>query len=511
MFDIGGEADFGLDVFVQLEVDGVVRHVFYIQLKGTESLVLVNGGSAISYPLKRTTLNYYASILPDVMLAVAEVTLDETGKLVLNESRLHWQWMSKELKDRRGSSFDLDLGSGKTTNVHIPIEQVLHARLDVREHLEQQRVITSAGVSLEDLLRQSLPLASSGAHPFLPRLLDIARQRPSAMSMLIQTEGEIPLEALPSIAIEIRALIRAGNTSQAEAALKALQGEGFGTAPAQRAAYLSLHGKVLIQRRRRDEALAMFEQAYAIDSTVEHLLPLTETRFLRAVDAFKSEDIRDICASLKDIETDDGLALRVRLHIALKEFVEAENCLLRISEAKRRISHLVLLSSKRNWREAMAVATGAESDGSLSLADLTSAQLIAARAAWCAATEDLNTTRENVDEIPLSGAVGTRLAPTRDAWTLAVKALKGLKTLGWPPNVELIAPIVCGVAGVLGHQTVALELLGDAAAHRPEYEELQLDLELLAIGAREPEKALEAKLRPQETREDLTRNTSQVV
>lgn len=505
--EVSGDSDFGLDLMVQLEVDGGICHLFHIQLKGSESLELIGNGSAISYPLKRTTLNYYASIETDVMLAVAEVVLDEAGKLVPEQSKVYWQWMSTELTARRGGSFELDLSSAKTTSVHVPVEQVLHARLDVRGHLEQQRAIASAGASLENILRQSMSIAP-GDRPYLARLEHKARQQPSAFSMLLQAEGDISLDVLPPIANEIRGLLRAGNTAQAEAALERLGPGGFGSEPVQKAAYSSLQGKALMQRWRRDEALVMFKQAYEEVDSPEHLLALAETRFLLAVDSSDRDEIRDVASLLKDIETDEGLSLRVRVHIALEDVPEAESCLSRIAGVQKKLSHLVLLSLARNWDEAKIVLTELESEASRSPEDLTRARLIGARTAWWAATESFTSEQEGVDEMPLSGAVGTRIDFAEDAWSLGLKALEGLKALGWPPNVEHLAPTICGVAGVLGQQRYALELLGEAAALRPEYQELQHNFELLAIGAGQLEKALAANRRQHISMDVLIRRTS---
>lgn len=504
---IGGDVDFGLDVLVHLEVDGGVRHVFFIQLKGTESPDLIEGGSQISFPLKRRTLNLYATTSSDVMLAVAVVALDQTGKLILDTSKISWQWMSKELARLRGSSHALDLSDAGTTKVRVPVEQQLHARLDVGEHFERQLAITRAAVSLEDILSQSATVDVTAAQPIIARLADAAQRRPEVFSAWIAFYGPEEVEALPPAAHEIRVLLRAGNTAQADGALKKLLPEGFGPSPAQQAGYLGMRAKVLFQQGCRAEALMLFEEAYTVHATVENLLPLAEMRFLRAVDSKDHGGIRAVRASLASVQSDDGLALRLRVHIALNEIDEAQRCLDRIAEGKRLLPRVVLLASQRQWREALNAAKDAERDAQMSASDLTGVQLIAARAAWSAATESV-VPRAGTEELPLSGAVGTDIEPARAAWEMAVKALDGLKAQNWPPNVELITPVVCGVAGVLGQHSRALELLADAGTHRPQYEDLQHDLELLAIGAREPELALTANVRQRVSIDVLTRRTS---
>lgn len=503
--EISGDGDFGFDIFVHLEVAGGIRHIFLIQLKGTESPDLIESGQKISFTLKRRTLNLYAQATVAVMLAVAVVSLDETGKLVIDESHIHWQWISEELSRLRGSPTALDESNAGATNVHVPIEQRLHARLDIRTHLERQLEIAQSAVSLEDILTQAASVATG--QPVIAQLAEAARRRPAALFAWMTADNPEQDEELPAAAHEIRALLRAGNTAQAESALSGLMPTGFGSSPAQKSAFLTLRAKALVQHGDRAGSLPLFEEAYTVHATLENLLPLAEIRFLQAVDAQDSDRIRDVSATLASAETDDGWALRLRVHVALQEFDAAEACLARISKEKCLLPRLVLLCSRGQWQDAIAVAKAAESDAKTPANDMTGVQLIAARAAWSGATMTAQT-REGSEELPLSGAIGTQIAPAREAWAMAVKALEGLKQQNWPPNIELITPIVCGVAGVLGQQARALELLVDAAAHRPQYKDLQHDLELLAIGAHEPETALTANLRQATSIDVLARRTS---
>lgn len=66
---------------------------------------------------------------------------------------------------------------------------------------------------------------------------------------------------------------------------------------------------------------------------------------------------------------------------------------------------------------------------------------------------------------------------------------------GAESNVELLAPVAAAVAGATGKQIEALCLLSEAAKARPEYRELQENVEILAAGAGQLNVALEANLR----------------
>lgn len=506
--DVDGDADFGFDVLVQVAEEGGIQHIFLLQLKGTESPSLIEGATKLSYPLKKRTLNLYASVVNDVMLAVAVVKLDDSGKLVPAESSIHWQWMSKELKDKRGGEFEIDMSDGETS-VHVPIAQVLTPRLDVSEHLKSFSEIVRAGLTLEDILRQAQALGQAGGQSQVSKLAELAHQKISDLVAFLQTSSDDLPSALPPEAHAIKALIRAGNTALAEDALDKLGQNGLGTEPSQRAAVLSLRGKTFVYRRKRAEAIHLFEQAYALDSSVEHLLPLAEMRFLQALDEAPSQErIAAVSASLTHADSDDALSLRVRVHATLREFTQAQACLDKISSpAAKLLPSLVMLTAKRNWSEAISLAVAARTAEGLSLADLTGAQIVAAQAAWCGATEGVET-QKGQDELPLAGAVGTNLALSKQAWELAEAALRGLRSLAWPPNVEILAPIVCGVAGMLGRQDQALALLSEAATQRPEYRDLQLHTELLAIQVGKPELALTINSRQSESIDVLARRTS---
>lgn len=506
--DVAGDADFGFDVLVQVAEEGGIQHFFLLQLKGTESPSLVEGATKLSYPLKKRTLNLYASVVSDVMLAVAVVKLDDSGKLVPAESSIHWQWMSKELKDKRGGEFEIDMSDGETS-VHVPVDQVLTPRLDVSEHLKSFREIIRAGLTLEDILRQAQALGQAGGQSQLSKLAELAHQKISGLVAYLQTSSDNLPSDLPPEAHAIRALIRAGNTALAEDALDKLGPNGLGPEPPQRAVVLSLRGKTFVHRRKRAEAIHLFEQAYALDSSVEHLLPLAEMRFLEALDSKASQErIAAVRDSLTNADSDDALSLRVRVHATLKEFAQAQACLDKISvPAAKLIPSLVMLTAKRNWSEAISLAVAARTVEGLSLADLTGAQVVASQAAWCGANEGVETQKGH-EELPLAGAVGTNLAFAKQAWELAEAALRGLRSLAWPPNVEILAPVVCGVAGVLGFQEQAFVQLSEAAKQRPEYPDLQLHAELLAIQVGKPELALTINRRQSESIDVLVRRTS---
>lgn len=504
---LDGENDFGFDYLVYVDVNGGVQYTFFLQLKGTEHVELINEGTQIAFRLKRRTLNLYANTVPDVMLAVAEVVLDSAGKVIHAESKIHWEWLSKQLIEKRGGTNQLDFTGAETQTVHVPVDQLLHDQLRVETHLQQRVEATKLALSLEEILRRVKNIGGSQGQPTLDRLLSAAQARPEALVAFILGSEAGGSATWPEAALEIRAFLRAGSTAQAEEALVKLGNDGFGSTPFLKALFLSQKGKTLVQRGQRDRALGLFEQAYATDGTEENLLPLAEMKFLKAVDSEDKVAIRETLALLTGAESDDGLSLRVRGYVSLNELAEAELCQARITDRKKTLSQVVLLSGQRRFHDAVDAAIAAELDTDLSVADLASVQLVAARAAWSGATAEVTALNE-ANELPLSGALGTDLALAEKAWAMAKNCLDSLRSIGWPPNVEVLAPVICGVAGMLGRQEEAIRLFGDAPARRPEYIDLQHNFELLAIGASDAELALSANLRQPERVEVLIRRTN---
>ncbi len=505
--DIGGQNDFGFDFQVYVDVDGGVQHTFFIQLKGTEKLDLVNDGREIAFRMKRRTLNLFANTLEDVMLAVAEVKLSPSGKAVPAESTIHWAWISDELRVKRGGPHELDLSDTETPTVHLAIGQLLHEDVRIEPHLQARLQLVKTAASLEEILRQNKLIGGSSRHPALGRLLSAAQARPDELATFVLGVELGGTAAWPPEALEIRAMLRAGSTAQAEQALAKLGEAGFGSTPFLMALFVSQRAKIRVQRGRQDEAIALFEEAYAIDATEQNLLPLAELRILHAVDRNDMAAVRATLALLSGAESEDGLSLRVRGYVSIQEFDEADRCLQRITDRKQTLARVVLLAGQRKFDELIELAVAAELDTELSRADLTSVQLVAARAAWSGATENVTLLNE-LNELPLSGAIGTDLDLAEKAWSMAQKCLAGLREAGWPPNTDVLAPVLCGVAGLLGKEGEAIRLLGDAPAVRPEYMDLQRNFELLSIGADETELALAANRRQPEQLEVLVRQTN---
>jgi tetratricopeptide (TPR) repeat protein len=506
---IEGDNDFGFDAQVQVAMGGQICYAFRAQIKGTESPSISENGTTLSIALKRTTLNLYANTSDEVMLLVAVVSLQSNGKPDTSKSQVYWQWISNELIRLRGSRVSIDRSDQQTVTLHVPLVNVLTPDTDVTGYLEARQQTARALERLEDIVRETAGGPQDSSSALIERLISAALKRPEHLAALLvgaefSTASAVTDGSPEALAAEALSYIRAGNTTLAEAFIARLDPTAFEATPARKALYLSLQGKVAMQRMRRSEALRLFAAAYDADPSERHLLPREEVRFLFAVDSGDKDSIREISDSLASATSDDGLALRVRVHVSIGEFDLAQACVEGIGAAKQLMPRLVVLSGLGRWQEVRTLAEQAAVAPGISIQDIVATQLVAARACWQQALSTANVAPD-AHELPLTGAPGLDPEAALAAWSLSEACLRGLKDLGWSPNVELLAPIAVASAAAVGRHQEALALLREAAAARPEYPDLQENLELLAIGAGEQDIALEANARRPRHHEALVR------
>ena len=504
-----GGTDFGFDYSMQVAPGGEVSYTFRAQLKSTESPDLSADGRTFAVQLKRTTLNMYANCQEDVMLVLADLRLGENGKCLTDLSKVYWTWLGPEIKRIFGSRHELNASEQNEFTVHVPVVQELTPSTNVVHHLQRRVSEARAIETLTDLAREAR-VVPAGAEDPIQRLAAIAIDRPLSFFGQSDADGDDARDdGEPARAIaQVLSLVRVGQTTAAERALEeALEELGrpqLERSPESKAALLSVEGKIAIQRRHRVQALTLFEQAYDAFPSERHLLAREEVRFLAAINAGDKLAIAAVATSLEHVATNEGLSLLVRVQVAQGQFAAARATVGKIGAGARAMPLVVALSGEHRWpevREEVGRALGADK---LRLQDKMGLRLVAARACWIEAVEAAHLAPD-VEELPLSGAPGLDLEAATAAWTYARDCLLDLRKLAWQPNVELLAPIAMASAAATGKHEEAIGLLKEAAAARPEYQELQESLEILAIGAGDIEVAMGANLRQSETTAVLVR------
>ncbi len=504
-----GTDDFGFDYQIQVISGDQVRNAFRLQLKGTECPRLSADGKFLKVGLSRQTLNLYANTQDEVMLVLVVVKIGASGQIDDAGCRVYWCWIGAELERLRGSRFGLDLSSVESTTIHIPTSQVLMRDLNVGAFLEDRLKRARAVEGLEAIVRDSQAFGASDDP--LERFIKVVQSRPELLSTLGQTDGEEPAtppgDGPQGQLAEAHAFIRAGRTALAEGAVARIERSAIERTPKLLASYLSVLGKIAIQRRNRAQALALFEQAYAAQASEKHLLAREEVKVLLAAESGDAQAMAAVANELAAVQTDDGLSLLVRVQVALGRFEEAHATIARTSEDRRLVSRLVALSGEGKWEEVGSLASAELAAGKLSVYDRIACRLIAARGAWERALAPAATRHGDDEEFPLAGPPGLNFEVAQEAWALSAQCLQDLRETGWPPNTELLAPVAVASACAVGKQSEALPLMREAAQARPEYGDVQKHLELLAISDDEPKVALEANLRQPEDHHLVARRT----
>lgn len=489
-----GSTDFGFDYSIQVAPDAEVSFTFRAQLKGTESPTLSADGKTLAMPLRRTTLNMYASCQEEVMLVVVTVRLDANGKGLPESSTVYWAWLGPELERIFGSRYVPNESEQETFAVHVPVAQQLTPETDVVPHLKRRLAEARATETLADVARRAGVLPSGIEDP-MQRLAAFASAQPLRYFGQSDVDGDDACDdELGQVIAQALGFVRVGQTSAAERALDDLDRAQTERVPDLKAALLSVEGKIAMQRRRRAQALQLFEQAYEEVPTERHLLPQEEVKFLNAIDAHDKVAIAAVARSLENVTSDEGLSLLVRVRVALGEFAAAHEIVSRIGTSARVMPNLVTLSGEHRWSEVRQEVTRALDADKLRLQDKVGLRLVAARACWSQAIASVAMS-PNDEEMPLSGAPGLDLEAAIASWALSKACLLDLENLGWQPNVELLAPIAMASAAATGRHEEAILLMRKAASARPEYLELQENLELLAIGSGHTDVAMEANLR----------------
>lgn len=500
-----GSSDYGFDLEVQVAPDNLVQYTFRIQLKGTESPKLSADGSTLSMTLKVSTLNLYAQTADEVMLVVVLVSFLPNGKADLVQSKVYWTWISDEIRRLRGNRYAVDL-EGSQREITLHVSQTLTPDFDVVPHLLGRLRTARAIESLTDLALQTSPSSCGDAEP-LEQLVQNVRRHPKLLTTSFDQEEELSSEGVGKEISEGLAYVRAGRTSLAEEVVRGIDFDQLRRSPALTAWFFSLQGKVAMQRRRTGDALAFFEKAHQAHQIEKHLLPMAELKFLDAIDRDDRAGIESVAALLAGAESDDGRSLLVRVLTSMKAHEEAQEIINKVSDRAKQVqAQLILWTSQCKWADIRAAGDAALSSKLTTDAHNKAAlHLLLSRAAWHHAMSTSRQPEEDADILPFSGLPGLDGEAATRAWHHTLECLRLYKELGWPINIELLAPVAAAVAGATGKQAEALSFLREAGSERPEYLELQENVEILAVGAGNLTTALEANLRQPEGHAVLAR------
>ncbi|MCC5883625.1 MAG: DUF4365 domain-containing protein [Halomonas sp.] len=116
------QEDYGIDGEIELanESDNVTGFIFKAQIKGQESVSLIENGRTVSFSLKLERLRYY---MQEVEIPIILIVVDVTQK------RIFWKSLQDDTQLRESMSSALK-GNQKTVSVHIPVTDSLPDKYD---------------------------------------------------------------------------------------------------------------------------------------------------------------------------------------------------------------------------------------------------------------------------------------------------------------------------------------------------------------------------------------------
>lgn len=122
---LAGDSDFGIDYFVQVKnASSQMTYNFFLQLKGTKSPKLLEDGNTFSFEFDVSTLNYYRKTEPALMVALVDLSTDESPKNCIT----YYKWLDESfldsIKGRRETN-------DKKVTIHISKSDVLDESLEV--------------------------------------------------------------------------------------------------------------------------------------------------------------------------------------------------------------------------------------------------------------------------------------------------------------------------------------------------------------------------------------------
>lgn len=252
---LDGDSDFGIDYVIQvLNENSEAYSSFFLQLKGTESIDLVEGGDEISFSMESTTLNFYNHNEPATMLAIADMSSANRPA----DCKIYYKWLDddylEELKQR--------IADHQTVKVRIPIAQVLNENLDVLPYI-RERIDLKAGVGA---LSRVAKTHGRVPNQVFSDFANYAEKKPVAFDLADDKSGspwiENPKGSTPESLREIDLLISSNKLGEAVELIEKERGSSSNYSEHELSELKSLEGRLLILQGREEEGSQLLQEAF---------------------------------------------------------------------------------------------------------------------------------------------------------------------------------------------------------------------------------------------------------
>lgn len=492
---LDGTDDFGLDYQVQTVVDGQVRDIFRVQLKGTTTPEKSADGSFFSIQLKASTVRYYEGITEPILL----VLCDLSGGSHATQGRLYFCWIEDEL--RRLNAAEMPAHQQYVT-FRVPAANWLLPETDLSGHLSHARVVSKSARAIDAIVQAARPdLTEDGRADFLSRVTGGLEARGFSLVQAIAEPASTPWPEAPegSFTWHLKEAAHQLRSGDAEAAQSQLEAAGLLAgphSPLELAEQSFLEARVHALHGDERSARVCYESAVKLSANRPRYLAAWLESELRCRHQDDVASVDDLINSAEQADQSDSSVKSIlsRLHAISGRPEEGLAIAASIpgfeGHAAAAIIHTMSGASHEALRDCdagLGERNVPERSQLLFLILRARARFRLALRAWFADTE--------TNVLPMSGPAGTNFSLLQSGWSDIEAAVPMLMKQGWPQNVEFIADIWASTASILGQGEQTLPLMLQAARARPAFTTLQSALETLSVAAGELRYALEANAR----------------
>ncbi len=489
---LDGTDDFGLDYQVQTVVDGQVRDIFRLQLKGTTAPETSADGSFISIDLKASTVRYYDGITEAILLVLCDLSAGTQP----SQGRIYFCWIEDEL--RRVNAKELP-AEQKYVTFRVPTANRLLPETDLSEHLAHARAVSKSARAIDAIVQAARPdLTEDARADFLSRVTGGLEARGFSLVQAIAEPAATPWPEAPegSFAWHLKEAahqLRIGDAEAAQGQLKAAGLLAGPHTPLELAEQSFLEARVHALYGDEDSARACYEIAVKSSGNQPRYLAAWLESELRCRHRDDITHFDDLISSAEQADQSDASVKSIRSRLLAIAGRPEEGLAIAASipgfEGHAAVAIIHTMSGAS--QEALQDCDAGLADRNVPDRSKLLLLILRARARFRLALRDWFASTES-EVLPISGPAGTDLRLLQSGWSDIEAAVPMLMKQGWPQNVEFIADIWASSASILGRGAQTLPLLLQAARARPNFPTLQAALETLSVAANELRYALEA-------------------
>jgi len=489
--DLGGTDDYGLDFQIQLKVHSQAAEVFRLQLKGTRSPTLIDGGKFISIPLYASTLRYYRNIADPILLVVCDLSANADPR----QCPLYYVWVREELRRIDVDSLDL---KQKEANLRVPTANQLTYELDLLQDVRNANELAEAGHALDVRVADLRPeLQPEQRVDVVQDLAEGFKKRSAAFleAVAAPASEHWPKPEAGTLAADLMNaanLLKTGKVDKTIVVLDRAQAKLKGAVNLELGEYHFLRGRQAMLSGDDEAASEAFLIAARTTGQSKHWAGWAESELRRRYDPNVAElDFSDALAQLPGATDAVLAAAKARLLAASHKPDEARAVLAEFTGAESMAGLAVVETMNSKWGAALTACDAGLADPQCSDSSRLLFKILRARGRYHMA---LATTTRKIEEeiVPPSGPPGVDVGLLRQTWSDILAAVESMDEIGWVSNSEFVADILAACAAMLGKQKEALTILRSVVQKRPTSQALNASLEVIAAQCGQFDVALEA-------------------